>query len=863
MIPSPAWLKHIGVHDDGERNMPVKNKRSTLVLSLFLLLQMATISGYGLAQTPDVSTQGLTPAEDWISKKVALGEPADLVEHFPSEKDRVLSSSFLEKLVTGQIKDGEPTRHGVLIGGGIVMERIDLRNALVSEEIILSKFVFAKSVDFSNATFVKGLYMIGSVFRSGIRLRGVHAQNVSLKDAVLAGPVDFTDARLTGFLMAVGAKFVDEAAEADFSNVSIGLDAYLDSAVFRGSLYFNYARIAGSLEAKHTKFVNAAKEIVFNGMEIGGSAFFDEASFAGFVDFSWARISKNYQAQGIKFTNPAKTVGFNRTRVDGTVFLQGAQFSGPVNFISAKIAGNLDARNAVFGSHSGKVDFNDMQVDGNVFFHDTEFSGPLSLANAAISGNLEMLKARFLNRRATASFAGVTIKRYLLLMRSRFSGPVNFSGATIGQVLDGTDAIFEDKADFVKMDVGNNLVAVRAEFRNTGEAANFNSVKIGGDLFIEDAKFFGSTNFVVCQVSRNFSARRAEHRSNETPFDLWGMTVDGNAVLDDAILMGPVNLGGAVVTGELHIRHAQLLHAKQPLVMDRIKVGGTVDLSDTRFAYGLHMTDGRVGSLLLNGPPRATNQRRAAVSTLDISQTMVEGELQVTNWEIETMVGNSIQVRGPAVLRGISVEKLLSLEDGRFASLMIEDLSWSKSASINLADLTYAHINGGESERDWKALLRLLERAEYDTGSYLYFEAFLKGQGYGEQADKVFVAGRDRWARQSGGIGRRAWSLFLKYFIYYGRWPWLAFLWSFSYFLFFRDKTRMEPVTPDAAPEYNGIWYAVDLFVPALNLRIAEKWYPKPERRFGKFARHWTYIMRIVGWILVPIGLLAWTGFIK
>jgi hypothetical protein len=112
--------------------MTAENRGRTLVLLLALILGMTTFSGYSLAQAQDASTQGLSQSEEWVLKKVALGEPADLTEHFRSEKDRVLSSSFLEKLVTGQIKGSVPTRHGVVIGGGIVMERIDLRNALVS-----------------------------------------------------------------------------------------------------------------------------------------------------------------------------------------------------------------------------------------------------------------------------------------------------------------------------------------------------------------------------------------------------------------------------------------------------------------------------------------------------------------------------------------------------------------------------------------------------------------------------------------------------------------------------------------------------------------------------------------------------------
>ena len=49
-------------------------------------------------------------------------------------------------------------------------------------------------------------------------------------------------------------------------------------------------------------------------------------------------------------------------------------------------------------------------------------------------------------------------------------------------------------------------------------------------------------------------------------------------------------------------------------------------------------------------------------------------------------------------------------------------------------------------------------------------------------------------------------------------------------------------------------------FLPFFDLKMASVWEPKTERRF---ARHYMRLHMIIGWILVPIGLLAVSGIIS
>ena len=59
---------------------------------------------------------------------------------------------------------------------------------------------------------------------------------------------------------------------------------------------------------------------------------------------------------------------------------------------------------------------------------------------------------------------------------------------------------------------------------------------------------------------------------------------------------------------------------------------------------------------------------------------------------------------------------------------------------------------------------------------------------------------------------------------------------------------------------YNPIWYSFDLFAPIIDLEAASVWAPRPDK-----VGMWFYlrIHRLLGWILVPIAILAITGLLQ
>jgi hypothetical protein len=99
----------------------------------------------------------------------------------------------------------------------------------------------------------------------------------------------------------------------------------------------------------------------------------------------------------------------------------------------------------------------------------------------------------------------------------------------------------------------------------------------------------------------------------------------------------------------------------------------------------------------------------------------------------------------------------------------------------------------------------------------------------------------------------------------YGRQPWRGLAWAAGVVLVgaivFWKKEDMEVRDPEfEGRKYNPIWYSFDLFAPIIDLEAASVWAPRPDKH-----RKWLYlrIHRLLGWILVPIGIVAITGLLQ
>jgi hypothetical protein len=188
-----------------------------------------------------------------------------------------------------------------------------------------------------------------------------------------------------------------------------------------------------------------------------------------------------------------------------------------------------------------------------------------------------------------------------------------------------------------------------------------------------------------------------------------------------------------------------------------------------------------------------------------------------------------------------------------------------KKGTTRLADSTIKYFHAGPFEAE--RLLRFVDNAGYDEGLYIQLEQFLKARGYPEQADTVFITGQERGKderlQRFSSPWIRSWILDLA--TKYGRQPWRSLALAAGVVLFgaivFGKRDDMEVTDKKfEGRKYHPIWYSFDLFVPIIQLEAASVWVPKPDKR-----RKWLYlrIHRLLGWILVPIVIVATTGLLQ
>jgi len=163
------------------------------------------------------------------------------------------------------------------------------------------------------------------------------------------------------------------------------------------------------------------------------------------------------------------------------------------------------------------------------------------------------------------------------------------------------------------------------------------------------------------------------------------------------------------------------------------------------------------------------------------------------------------------------------------------------------------------SQGQWEQrLLDFVCSAEYSAEAYAKLETFFRGAGNRTWADWTYRTGlnespRHKWTR-------RVWEMTLGH----GRAKERALFFCIPFLLvgtLVFPKRRMEYCGGEGPRrEYSRFWYALDLFLPIIDLHQANYWMPKQDH---VLAWHYARIHRLFGWFLVPIGLAAFAGLIN
>ena len=385
-----------------------------------------------------------------------------------------------------------------------------------------------------------------------------------------------------------------------------------------------------------------------------------------------------------------------------------------------------------------------------------------------------------------------------------------------GVLIEG--AVVRELVDLRNAEIARDTQLVRCRF---DRGVNFSrSVFADGFSFVETV-FNGPANFSEMKVARGFNLQRA--------------VFNQGANFEQLEVTGVLQAGGAVFADE-----------NGSVAFNNLKAGSTVYFTNTLFA-----------------------------GALDFKNSRVAGDLRFDGARFPHPTGfasfEGLKVEGGTFFSQAQFAGYASLKDSRFNALNLTQVKWPDrdyGEWLWLNGVGYQRISAGEERSSSSNLLALVDRAAhrsaYSSDIYSSLAEFYRREGYPREANQFLIAQKRRERDEALHGVEWGWSLFLDWFVGYGRSPGRALLWSIlivsAGMLVFRPH-RMEPRTTNLKTDfYSPFWYSVDLFLPLIKLQDAELWKPRDNFRFARF---WSRLHTMLGWALIPIAVAAWTGMLE
>jgi len=208
---------------------------------------------------------------------------------------------------------------------------------------------------------------------------------------------------------------------------------------------------------------------------------------------------------------------------------------------------------------------------------------------------------------------------------------------------------------------------------------------------------------------------------------------------------------------------------------------------------------------------------------------------------------------------------------------------FKKANSLNVNDISFERFHGGRTKKLARMLaLRFAEEQDpksFSRDPYLQLERYYEDIGDEAAARKLHHKGHCAFRasikkrRSPAGWTRRqsAWDLFLSISVGYGLQAWrllfpLLFILVVGAMVFSEPRALVDKTDDSAivkhASEWHSMWhgfaYSFDLLIPVLTFPPANQWQPK-----GYGHEIIAVFEVIIGWLLVPLMIAAWTGIVR
>lgn len=497
----------------------------------------------------------------------------------------------------------------------------------------------------------------------------------------------------------------------------------------------------------------------------------------------------------------------------------------------------------------------------------------VEIINAVIRGSLILrsmvleseitIEATQLIDRLDCSYA--QFKKPLSLKASVFEKDVVFVGSTIDKDVFLEMTIFKEKADFNGFRLTGNLKATGVTFE--GEA-DFESARIGNDVEFTNAVFKKNANFNSAHIEG--SALFAEARFEEGEADFGSTRIGTAAVFTNAVFTQSTSFNGARIDGGAFFNAA---HFEGEADFVKAGIGSNAEFENAVFTQNVSFNSARIdGSALFNS----------------------------AHFEGETNFG-TVYTEQNVLLDRARFEKSVSFQNSRFGTVFFgpfggSSMTCSFQEKIDWRRCTYDHIH---PTCVWKDLMDRLD--PYDRQPYTQLEGMFRKSGDDGEATEVYYR---RKRVESKGL-----KLFQCKPLEHHVFRWLAdrFLWLVTGYgvrlrrilvptliiLFlgafvFQLKGAVEPkqeaqviifigapvCAARAVPKidfWDGFWIGLHHFLP-VEIPAGSQWKPTSnslcaiQTRWGKVCMSFeafATLLKLAGWILVPIGVAGLTGILK
>jgi hypothetical protein len=490
--------------------------------------------------------------------------------------------------------------------------------------------------------------------------------------------------------------------------------------------------------------------------------------------------------------------------VESEVSIQRTKIKGPLDWSYATFKRVLNFENSIFETDAT---FKAVTVEKDMFLDNVTFGGFAAFSDITVLG---IFYSRSANYKKQSIFTEGNFKKRIELNKSKFEGEANFVSARIGSV-----AVFTG-----------------AEFK---ERASFNGAQIGEGAFFNPATFEGEANFVSARIGSSAVFTGAEFKE-QAIFN--GAQIGEGAFFNPATFEGEANFVSARIGSSAVFTGSEF---KEQASFSCAQIDGPAFFDLATFEGEANFVSARIGS-----------------------------SAEFTGAEFKERASfNSAQIQRESHFERTIFANYVSFENTSFETIYFGEPEVQFNAKIDLRGCIYNRIH---PILFWEQLMEYLD--PYDRQPFTQLEETFRRAGKDKLADDVYYELKCRESDQKTLRNPGAWLLdhFLWLFTGYGvrlhrLSVFIALILLIGTIIFHFEgavepKLDMQPLPH--LPYWEAFWVSLNTFLP-VEIPSGENWIPSSKIirvlgiRFTTFAT----LLKLAGWILIPVGIAGISGILK